>query len=183
MSPNAGGGGGGGELRGLSQWVQLCTWSPNKFWRINSIFKQPQNTLCPLGHQCWYDHTLNISRSLSSLNIVGRAYVSWRERGWGVEQNCSEWDISMRAFLSVTDKHKKSTNKQEDNLQKLELKRGDRCTVQYEQQPDHCHTFLRSKMWPYTHIFSMPLQYRARVHHLCQDHLTRKMREDVMRKG
>ncbi len=25
-------------LRGLSQWVQLCTWSPNKLWRSNSIF-------------------------------------------------------------------------------------------------------------------------------------------------
>ncbi len=34
MSPNAG----GGELRGLSQWVQRCTWSPNKLWRSNSIF-------------------------------------------------------------------------------------------------------------------------------------------------
>ncbi len=31
MSPNAGR---GGELRGS----QLCTWSPNKFWRSNSIF-------------------------------------------------------------------------------------------------------------------------------------------------
>ncbi len=31
---------GGGRLRGLSQWVwvQLCTWSPNKLWRSNSIF-------------------------------------------------------------------------------------------------------------------------------------------------
>ncbi len=36
MSPNAGR---GRELRGLSQWVQLCTWSPNKLWRPNSIFK------------------------------------------------------------------------------------------------------------------------------------------------
>jgi hypothetical protein len=34
MSPNAGGGGG---VRGLSQWVQLCTWSPNKLWRSNSM--------------------------------------------------------------------------------------------------------------------------------------------------
>ena len=34
MSPNAG----GGVLRGLSQWVQLCTWSPNELWRSNSIF-------------------------------------------------------------------------------------------------------------------------------------------------
>ncbi len=31
MSQNAGG-------RGLSQWVQLCTWSPNKLWRYYSIF-------------------------------------------------------------------------------------------------------------------------------------------------
>ncbi len=30
--------GGRGELWGLSQWVQLCTWSPNKLWRSNSIF-------------------------------------------------------------------------------------------------------------------------------------------------
>ncbi len=35
LSPNAGG---RGELRGLSQWVQLCTWSPNKLLRSNSIF-------------------------------------------------------------------------------------------------------------------------------------------------
>ncbi len=35
MSPNAGGGGG---LRGLSQWIQLCTWSLNKLWKSNSIF-------------------------------------------------------------------------------------------------------------------------------------------------
>ncbi len=32
-----------GGLRGLSQWVQLCTrtWSPNKLWRSNSIFNPP----------------------------------------------------------------------------------------------------------------------------------------------
>ncbi len=30
-------GGGGGCLRGLSQWVQLCTWRPNKLWRTNSV--------------------------------------------------------------------------------------------------------------------------------------------------
>ncbi len=30
--------GGGGGVRGLSQWVQLYTWSPNKLWRSNSIF-------------------------------------------------------------------------------------------------------------------------------------------------
>ncbi len=30
-------GGGGGGLRGLSQWVQLCIWSPNKLRRSNSI--------------------------------------------------------------------------------------------------------------------------------------------------
>ncbi len=35
MSPNAGG---GGKLRGLTQWVQLYKWSPNKLWRSNSIF-------------------------------------------------------------------------------------------------------------------------------------------------
>jgi hypothetical protein len=29
---------GGVGLRGLSQWVRLCTWSPNKIWRSNSIF-------------------------------------------------------------------------------------------------------------------------------------------------
>ncbi len=29
---------GGGELRGLSQWVQMYTWSPNKLWSSNSIF-------------------------------------------------------------------------------------------------------------------------------------------------
>ncbi len=33
MSPNAGGWGGM-----PSQWVQLCTWRPNKLWRSNSIF-------------------------------------------------------------------------------------------------------------------------------------------------
>jgi hypothetical protein len=34
MSPN----GGGEGLRGLSQWVQLCTWSPYILWRSNSKF-------------------------------------------------------------------------------------------------------------------------------------------------
>ncbi len=34
VSPNAG----GGELRDLSQWVQLYTRSPNKLWRSISIF-------------------------------------------------------------------------------------------------------------------------------------------------
>ncbi len=29
---------GRGDLRGLSQWVQLCTWRLNKLWRSNSIF-------------------------------------------------------------------------------------------------------------------------------------------------
>jgi hypothetical protein len=41
MSPNEGDGGGGGvgSFGGLSQGVQLCTWSPNKLWRSkkNSI--------------------------------------------------------------------------------------------------------------------------------------------------
>ncbi len=31
--------GGGGELRGISQWVQLFTWSPNKLKRSYSILK------------------------------------------------------------------------------------------------------------------------------------------------
>jgi hypothetical protein len=39
MSPYAGGGGG---LRGVSQWVKLCTWSPNKLWSSNYIFNQWQ---------------------------------------------------------------------------------------------------------------------------------------------
>ncbi len=30
---------GGGVLRSLREWVQLCSWSPNKLWRSNSIFK------------------------------------------------------------------------------------------------------------------------------------------------
>ncbi len=34
---------GGGELQGLSQWVQLYTWSPNKLWRSNSIFNLWKN--------------------------------------------------------------------------------------------------------------------------------------------
>ncbi len=29
---------GGRGGRGLSQWEQLCTWSPNKLWRSNSMF-------------------------------------------------------------------------------------------------------------------------------------------------
>ncbi len=37
MSPNAGGWGGFGGVGGHSQWVQLCTRSPNKLWRSNSI--------------------------------------------------------------------------------------------------------------------------------------------------
>ncbi len=35
MSPNARGEGGG--ERGLSQWVQLCIWSPNELWGSKSI--------------------------------------------------------------------------------------------------------------------------------------------------
>ncbi len=31
--------GGGGWLQGFCQWVQLCTWSPNKLWRSNSTLK------------------------------------------------------------------------------------------------------------------------------------------------
>ncbi len=49
MSPNAGGGRG---LRCLSQWVQLCTWSPNKLWRLNYIF-----------NLCWEPNT---ARSIAS---------------------------------------------------------------------------------------------------------------------
>ncbi len=30
--------GGGGELRGLSQWIQLSTWSPNKLWISNIVY-------------------------------------------------------------------------------------------------------------------------------------------------
>jgi hypothetical protein len=33
-------GGRGRGLRGLSQWVQLCTRSPNKLWRSNFIFNK-----------------------------------------------------------------------------------------------------------------------------------------------
>jgi hypothetical protein len=37
--PNAGDRG----LRGLSKRVQLCSWSPNKLWRSNSIFNLCKN--------------------------------------------------------------------------------------------------------------------------------------------
>ncbi len=54
MSPNAGG---GWELRGLSQWVQLFTWSPNKLWRStsNSIFSLWLKAIMNEGTvQCMY---------------------------------------------------------------------------------------------------------------------------------
>ena len=43
--------GGGGALRGISQWVKLCTitWSPNKLWRSKSILltiAEPRRTTC-----------------------------------------------------------------------------------------------------------------------------------------
>jgi len=43
VSPNAGDG--GRVLRGLSQWVQLCTWGPNKLQRFNSKFNLWVNQL------------------------------------------------------------------------------------------------------------------------------------------
>ncbi len=57
MSPNAGGG--RGELRGLSQWVQLWTWSPNKLRRSNSAFnlclvKNVQTVGYLLYKRWWY---------------------------------------------------------------------------------------------------------------------------------
>ncbi len=41
----------GGGLGGLSQWVQLWTWSPNKLWRSNSIFNL----------WWYYFHSINIA--------------------------------------------------------------------------------------------------------------------------
>ncbi len=40
MSPNAGG---GGELRGLRQWEQLCTWSPKNFGDLTPYLTYARN--------------------------------------------------------------------------------------------------------------------------------------------
>jgi|688.fasta_scaffold651881_1 hypothetical protein len=50
--------GGRGELRGLIQWVHLCTWIPNKIKRSNCIFylffSRTQCTLCTIGNMYFY---------------------------------------------------------------------------------------------------------------------------------
>ncbi len=71
MSPNAGGGG----LRGLSQWVQLCTWSPNKLWRSNSIFNQCHYSTTailpnPLVPHCTHTFKYNNLLGLPSFQVV-----------------------------------------------------------------------------------------------------------------
>ncbi len=54
MSPKNAVRGGGGQ--GLSQWVQLCTWSPNILWRSYSIFN-----LCPQHNQSLLKSTFYVT--------------------------------------------------------------------------------------------------------------------------
>ncbi len=49
MSPNTEIRGGGGGVRGLRQWVQLCTWSPKKLRRSNSVLTFLHKFRYPLG--------------------------------------------------------------------------------------------------------------------------------------
>ncbi len=65
MSPNAGWG-----LRGLSQWVQLWRWSPNKLYRSNSMF-----TLCLL--YIWHNIT---PCSRSKMNYTKQCHYTYNTR-------------------------------------------------------------------------------------------------------
>ncbi len=70
MSPNAGRGGGG--LRGLS-WVQLCTRSPNKLWRSNSIFNLwNKDTGSPSFYQFLLASFIALLRIYCTNNSVGK---------------------------------------------------------------------------------------------------------------
>ncbi len=88
MSPMRRGGG-----RGLSQWVQLCTWCPNKLWRSTSIsnaliaiyemsLKTPQITCkSPDFHSTYHQKSfitrgfLTISDSCYIIRIISPTYV------------------------------------------------------------------------------------------------------------
>ncbi len=58
--------GGVGGLQGLCQWVQLCTWSPNKLWRCNFIF----NLLCH-GKTTSFLRSCSLSSPLSGSGTGG----------------------------------------------------------------------------------------------------------------
>jgi hypothetical protein len=67
-----------GGVRGLSQWVQLCTWSPNKLWRSNSIFY-----LCLYVLQC---HKTRPPR------LSGKRLSTWHTRiSIGPSSNPTQW--------------------------------------------------------------------------------------------
>ncbi len=64
----------GGGLRGLSQWVQLCTWSPNKLWRSNSIYNL---------YVRFHRHPLYLLTSLSKFNGKSKSlYIQIEDTRW-----------------------------------------------------------------------------------------------------
>ncbi len=63
LRPNAGGWGG---MRGLNQWVQLCTWSTNKLLRSNSIFNLWRTGfLLDFGTEYFYQFCLAVLQILT----------------------------------------------------------------------------------------------------------------------
>ncbi len=76
MGPNAGEGG-GVAVAGLRQWVQLCTWSPNKFWRSNSIFNLCSLVLFITGRHCFFKHWLRTAESM-----VNDTRIHFLQRIW-----------------------------------------------------------------------------------------------------
>ncbi len=86
---------GGWGLLGLSQWVQLCTWSPNKLWRSNSMFN-----LKPHAHRQWKTSPLTFSL-LTLLVSPNRRHLfakpdknSWRWQKYG-----KIYENSLQTFL------------------------------------------------------------------------------------
>ncbi len=65
-------------VRGLSQWVQLCTWSPNKLWRSNSIFN-----LCVSGIALKLNSTTPFPTPIQTI-IMKCLPWWWREDRWPV---------------------------------------------------------------------------------------------------
>ncbi len=57
---------------GLSQWAQLCTWSPNKLWRSNSIF----NLCCAGKIRALYETHCCAYCILENYNLIFR-YIEY----------------------------------------------------------------------------------------------------------
>jgi hypothetical protein len=77
------GGRGGGEgrgLRGLSQLVQLCTWSPNKLWRSNSVERLNCKRPIPIGRHFF---KIDLLTNIAALCLTD--FIDWKKHsliGW-----------------------------------------------------------------------------------------------------